>query len=224
IRSNGVTLLHLINDILDLAKVESGQLSLEEIGLDIRELIDTVGETMGVRAHEKHLELASHVAADVPHNLVGDPLRLRQVIVNLLSNAVKFTDHGEIVLSVEMAHPDTGAGTASLRFSVADTGIGIAPDKTESIFDAFTQADSSTTRRYGGTGLGLTIVKRLVEMYRGQITVESELGKGSTFSFTAEFKTRPAPVAVALDAASVDLAGMRILVVDDTAVNRMILN
>ena len=223
-RRNGVTLLDLINDILDLAKVESGQLSFEEVDFDIRELVDTVAEMVGLRAHEEHLELASHVAADVPHNLVGDPLRLRQVIVNLLSNAVKFTDHGEIVLSVEMAHPDTGAGTASLRFSVADTGIGIAPDKTESIFDAFTQADSSTTRRYGGTGLGLTIVKRLVEMYRGQITVESELGKGSTFSFTAEFKTRPAPVAVALDAASVDLAGMRILVVDDTAVNRMILS
>jgi PAS domain S-box-containing protein len=223
IRSNGVTLLHLINDILDLAKVESGKLSFEEVDFDIRELIDTVGETMGVRAHEKHLELASYVAADVPHNLVGDPVRLRQVIVNLLSNAVKFTNYGEIVLSVEMAHPDTGTGTASMRFSVADTGIGIPHDKINSIFGAFTQADSSTTRKYGGTGLGLTIVKRLVEMYRGRITVESEPGKGSTFSFTAEFKTRPAPVTVALDAASVDLAGMRILVVDDTAVNRMIL-
>ena len=223
IRSNGVTLLHLINDILDLAKVESGRLSFEEVDFDIRELIDTVGETMGVRAHEKHLELASYVAADVPHNLVGDPVRLRQVIVNLLSNAVKFTDHGEVVLSVEMAHPDTGTGTASVRFSVTDTGIGIAHDKINSIFGAFTQADSSTTRKYGGTGLGLTIVKRLVEMYRGQITVESEPGKGSTFSFTAEFKTRPAPVTVALNAVSVDLAGMRILVVDDTAVNRVIL-
>ena len=223
IRSNGVTLLHLINDILDLAKVESGQLSFEEIDFDIRELIDAVGKTMGVRAHEKYLELASYVAADVPHNLVSDPLRLRQVIVNLLSNAVKFTDHGEIVLSVEMAHQDTGTGTASMRFSVTDTGIGIPRDKIDSIFGAFTQADSSTTRKYGGTGLGLTIVKRLVEMFHGQIAVESEPGKGSTFSFTAEFKTRSAPVTVALDAAGVDLAGMRILVVDDTAVNRMIL-
>ena len=223
IRSNGVTLLHLINDILDLTKVESGQLSLEEIDLDIRELIDTVGETMAVRAHEKHLELAGHVAADVPHNLVGDPLRLRQVIVNLLSNAVKFTEHGEIVLSVEMARADTGTGAAAIRFSVTDTGIGIPRDKIDSIFGAFTQADSSTTRKYGGTGLGLTIVKRLVEMFHGQITVESEPGRGSTFSFTAEFKTRPAPVTVALDAAGVDLAGTRILVVDDTAVNRMIL-
>jgi len=223
-RRNGVNLLDLINEILDLAKVESGQLSLEQVDFDIRDLIDTVTETIGLRAHEKQLELVGQVAADVPHNLVGDPLRLRQVIVNLLSNAVKFTEYGEIVLSVEMAHPDTGTGAASIRFSVADTGIGIAHDKTDSIFDAFTQADSSTTRKYGGTGLGLTIVKRLVEMYGGAITVESEVGKGSTFSFTAEFTTRPAPVTLALDPASMDLAGMRILVVDDTAVNRLILD
>jgi PAS domain S-box-containing protein len=223
-RRNGVTLLDLINEILDLAKIESGQLSLEQVDFDIRELIDSATETMGLRAHEKQLELVGQVAADVPHNLVGDPLRLRQVIVNLLSNAVKFTDHGEIVLSIQMAHPDTGSGTASIRFSVADTGVGIAHDKTDSIFDAFTQADSSTTRKYGGTGLGLTIVKRLVEMYGGAIAVESEVGKGSTFSFTAEFTTRPAPVTLALDPASMDLAGMRILVVDDTAVNRVILD
>jgi PAS domain S-box-containing protein len=222
-RNNGATLLDLINDILDLAKVESGQLRFEEVDFDIRELVDKAAETMGMRAHEKQLELAGHVADDVPHNLVGDPLRLRQVIVNLLSNAIKFTDRGEIVLSVEMMHPDTGTGAVSIRFSVTDTGIGIPRDKTDSIFGAFNQADSSTTRKYGGTGLGLTIVKRLVEMYHGQISVESEVGKGSCFSFSAEFKTRPAPATVALPAARVDLAGMRILVVDDTAVNRMIL-
>ncbi len=223
IRSNGVTLLDLINDILDLAKVESGQLSFEETAFDIRELIDTVADTMGLRAHEKHLELAGHVASDVPRTLTGDPLRLRQMIVNLLSNAVKFTAKGEIVLSVEMARPDSGSGTASIRFSVTDTGIGISADKTESIFSAFTQADSSTTRKYGGSGLGLTIVKRLVEMYRGEIIVDSEPGKGSTFSFTAEFKTHSGDAAVAPAAAKVNLAGMRILVVDDTAANRMIL-
>jgi PAS domain S-box-containing protein len=222
-RNNGTTLLDLINDILDLAKVESGQLRFEEVDFDIRELVDKAAETMGMRAHEKHLELAGLVAADVPHNLVGDPLRLRQVIVNLLSNAVKFTDQGEIVLSVEMVDPDAGTGTVSLRFSVTDTGIGIPRDKTDSIFGAFTQADSSTTRKYGGTGLGLTIVKRLVEMYHGKVSVESEVGKGSTFSFSAEFKTRPAPTAAALATTPVDLAGMRILVVDDTAANRMIL-
>jgi len=222
-RRNGVTLLNLINEILDLAKIESGQLSFEEVDFDIRELIDTVAETMSVRAHEKHLELASHVAADVPHNLVGDPLRLRQVIINLLGNAVKFTDHGEIVLSVEIAHLDSATGAASMRFSVSDTGIGIPHDKIDSIFGAFSQAESSTARKYGGSGLGLTIVKRLVEMYRGRITVESEVGKGSTFSFTAEFKTRPPAVTLALDAANEDLSGIRILVVDDTGVNRMML-
>jgi PAS domain S-box-containing protein len=223
IRSNGVTLLDLINDILDLAKVESGQLSFEETAFDIRELIDTVAATMGLRAHEKHLELAGYVASDVPRTLIGDPLRLRQIIVNLLSNAVKFTANGEIVLSVEMAHPDTGSGTALIRFSVTDSGIGISSDKTESIFSAFTQADSSTTRRYGGSGLGLTIVKRLVEMYRGEVVVASVPGKGSIFSFTAEFRTHSGDAAVAPGAARVNLAGMRVLVVDDTAANRMIL-
>ena len=220
IRSNGVTLLDLINDILDLAKVESGQLSFEEVDFDVRELVDAVAETMGLRAHEKHLELAGQVASDVPRTLTGDPLRLRQVIVNLLSNAIKFTVAGEIVLNVEMARADTGSGTALIRFSVSDTGIGISSDKTESIFSAFTQADSSTTRKYGGTGLGLTIVKRLVEMYSGAISVDSEVGKGSTFSFTAEFKTHSGYIAAARP---LNLAGMRMLVVDDTAANRTIL-
>ncbi|HEX9491886.1 MAG TPA: ATP-binding protein, partial [Thermoanaerobaculia bacterium] len=217
-RSNGATLLDLINDILDLARVESGQLSFEEVDFDIREVIDQVTETMGMRAHEKHLELAAHVDRDVPHNLVGDQLRLRQVIVNLLSNAVKFTEVGEIVLSVEVANSDVDLGTASIRFSVTDTGIGIPRDKTDSIFGAFTQADSSTTRKYGGSGLGLTIVKRLVEMHRGQISVKSELGKGSSFIFTAEFKTRPAPATVALSAANDDslvaMRPLRILLAD----------
>jgi PAS domain S-box-containing protein len=225
-RSNGATLLDLINDILDLARVESGQLRFEEVDFDIRQLIDQVTETMAMRAHEKQLELAAHVDRDVPHNLVGDQLRLRQVIVNLLSNAVKFTERGEIVLSVKVANQDVDAGTASIRFSVTDTGIGIAPENTDSIFGAFTQADSSTTRKYGGSGLGLTIVKRLVEMHRGQISVESELGKGSSFIFTAEFKTRPAPATVAICAANDDSAEamrpLRILLADDSRDNRLL--
>jgi len=225
-RSNGATLLDLINDILDLARVESGQLRFEEVDFDIRELIDQVTETMGMRAHEKHLELAAHVDRDVPHNLVGDQLRLRQVIVNLLSNAVKFTERGEIVLSVELANQDVEMGTASIRFSVTDTGIGIARGKTNSIFGAFTQADSSTTRKYGGSGLGLTIVKRLVEMHRGQISVTSELGKGSSFIFTAQFKTRPALATVALAASSDDALAatrpLRILLADDSRDNRLL--
>jgi PAS domain S-box-containing protein len=225
-RSNGATLLDLINDILDLARVESGQLRFEEVDFDIRQLIDQVTETMAMRAHEKQLELAAHVDRDVPHNLVGDQLRLRQVIVNLLSNAVKFTERGEIVLSVEVANQDVDAGTASIRFSVTDTGIGIAREKTDSIFGAFTQADSSTTRKYGGSGLGLTIVKRLVEMHRGQISVESELGEGSSFIFTAEFKTRPAPATVTVCAANDDSAEamrpLRILLADDSRDNRLL--
>jgi PAS domain S-box-containing protein len=173
IRTNGVSLLDLINDILDLAKIESGHLSFEEVDFDIRELIDTVAETIGLRAHQKQLELTGYVAPDVPRILSGDPLRLRQVIVNLLGNAVKFTAEGGIVLAVDVAQADTGSGTVLIRFAVTDTGIGIDADKTNSIFSAFTQADSSTTRRYGGTGLGLAIVKRLVEMYRGEVTVTS---------------------------------------------------
>ena len=223
IRSNGVILLDLINDILDLAKIESGQLSFEEVDFDIRELVDTVAETMGLRAHQKHLELTGHVDSDVPRTLVGDPLRLRQVIVNLLGNAVKFTSEGGIVLSVGVARADCGSGTTLIRFSVTDTGVGISSEKTDKIFNAFTQADSSTTRNYGGTGLGLAIVKRLVEMYRGAITVNSEVGKGSTFIFTAEFKTHLDHVTAAPAVTNVDLAGIRILVVDDTAANRMIL-
>jgi len=222
IRSNGATLLDLINDILDLAKIESGHLSFEEVEFDIRELIDSIAQTIGLRAHQKHLELTCY-AADVPRTLIGDPLRLRQVIVNLLTNAVKFTNQGGIVLDADVARADTGSGNALIRFTVTDTGIGIAADKNASIFNAFSQADSSTTRRYGGTGLGLTIVKRLVEMYRGEITVASEVGKGSTFSFTAQFKTRSRNLAVAAPGAKLDLAGMHMLVVDDTAANRIIL-
>ena len=237
-RNNGVTLLDLINNILDLAKVESGLLSLEEVAFDIRDLIDTVAATMRMRAHEKQLALAAQVASDVPRILVGDPLRLRQVIVNLLSNAVKFTADGEIVLSVEMAQPDTESGASSIRFSVTDTGIGIAPDKTETIFSAFTQADSSTTRKYGGTGLGLTIVKRIVEMHRGAVTVESEVGKGSTFSFTAEFKTVGDDALAAPAAGSIanhnesdstlgtevfeEMRALKILLADDSSDNRLL--
>src|SRR5260370_20379266 len=223
IRSNGATIVDLINAILDLAKRESGHLSCEEAEFDIRELIDSVGQTIGLRAHQKQLELTCHAASDVPHTLIGDPLRLRQVIVNLLSNAVKFTDQGGIVLGADVARADSGSGNALIRFTVTDTGIGIAADKNDSIFTAFTQADSSTTRRYGGTGLGLTMVKRLVEMYRGEITVASEVGKGSTFSFTAEFKTRSREPPTSPPPPKLDLAGMHMLVADDTAANRMIL-
>jgi PAS domain S-box-containing protein len=225
-RSNGDALLNLINDILDLAKIESGRLEIERIALDLEELIDKLGDTMGVRAHEKGLELAMRIAPDVPRNLVGDPLRLRQILLNLLGNAIKFTDRGHVSLTVERAdiaaagRPDPDQ--IGLRFSIRDTGIGIPKDKLSIIFSSFGQADSSTTRRYGGSGLGLTIARRLVELQGGEITVESEPEVGSCFSFVAMFGAGRAAAKRAV-AAQVSLREVETLIVDDTEVNRLIL-
>jgi PAS domain S-box-containing protein len=226
-RSNGDALLDLINDILDLARIESGRLEIERIALDLDELIDKLGDMMGVRAHEKGLELAMRIAPDVPRNLVGDPLRLRQILVNLLGNAIKFTDRGQIVLSVERAdiaaagRPDPDQ--IGLRFAVRDTGIGIPKDKLSIIFSSFGQADSSTTRRYGGSGLGLAIARRLVELHGGEIAVESKPGVGSCFSFVASFGAGRAAAATTAGAAQVSLRDVETLIVDDTEVNRLIL-
>ena len=226
-RVNGDTLLDLINDILDLAKVESGRLTMESANFDLEELIEKVGEAMAVRAHEKALELAVYAAPDVPLQLIGDPLRLRQILFNLLGNAIKFTEKGEVLLTVEREDDDGDNGsspeggrtqTASLRFAVADTGVGISNDKLESIFSTFEQADSSTTRKYGGTGLGLAIAKRLVELYGGKISVRSEPGKGSCFTFVARF--RISELAKGASSETIDLEGSRVLVADDTALNR----
>ena len=164
--SNGSALLDLINDILDLAKVESGMLRLETTAFDLREVVERLIETLGVRAHEKKLELAARVMPDVPLSLAGDPLRLRQVLINLLGNAIKFTERGEVVLTVEN-DPEANA-PGMLRFIVRDTGIGIPPESLKTVFESFTQADSSTTRNYGGSGLGLAIVRRLVELMGGK--------------------------------------------------------
>ena len=224
--ANGDALLDLINDILDLARIESGRLTIEQIAFDLEELIDKLGDMMGLRAHEKGLELAMRIAPGVPRNLVGDPLRLRQILVNLIGNAIKFTDRGQIVLSVERAdavaagRPDPDR--IGLRFAVHDTGIGIPKDKLSIIFSSFGQADSSTTRRYGGSGLGLAIVRRLVELSGGEIAVESEPGVGSCFSFVAMFGAGPA-VAKRIGAENVNLRGVETLIVDDTEVNRLIL-
>jgi two-component system sensor histidine kinase/response regulator len=230
-RTNGDALLDLINDILDLAKIESGQLTLESADFDLEELLDKVGELMAIRAHEKGLELAVRAASGVPSRLIGDPLRLRQVLINLLGNAIKFTNKGEISLTVEPvtagSSQTVGSGQEGsdreivLRFSVADTGIGIPSDKLSSIFSSFTQADSSTTRKYGGSGLGLAIVKRLVELAGGEISVESAPGKGSCFSFTAKFGVEISSLR-RHHQPGVNLSGVRVLVVDDTATNRLI--
>ncbi|MBF6560064.1 MAG: response regulator [Candidatus Binataceae bacterium] len=221
-QNNGCALLTLINDILDLAKVESGRLSLEHAAFNLEELIDRTGEALGARAHAKGLELVTRIAPEVPAALVGDTLRLRQILLNLIGNAVKFTDHGHIAVSV-MREPDAG-DPGWLRFAVSDTGIGIAPDKLGEVFASFTQADSSTARRFGGSGLGLAIVQRLVELMDGRVWIESTVGVGSTFYFTAHFAAATADsTAVQARTAHPLLSGMRTLVVDDNAVNRIIL-
>jgi two-component system sensor histidine kinase/response regulator len=215
----GNALLELINNILDLAKIEAGRMQVESTEFDLPELIEKTISTFAVRAHGKGLELVARIEPGVPDRLTGDPLRLRQILVNLLGNAVKFTEIGQIVLQVSRTPGADCAG--HLTFSVADTGIGIAGDKLPHIFSTFTQADSSTTRRYGGSGLGLTIVRRLTELMGGQIAVESELGKGSKFSFSAEFGL--VPRIIRSDTSLVlSLVGYRVLVVDDNQLNRLI--
>jgi CheY-like chemotaxis protein len=174
---------------------------------------------LGVRAHGKGLKLATRIAPGVPRRLIGDPLRLRQVLINLIGNAIKFTEVGEI--TVKVFNDPVGSEPGSLRFIVADTGIGIARDKVDSIFASFTQADSSTTRKYGGSGLGLAIAQRLVGLMGGRIWLESEVGKGSNFSFTAQFGLAPLVVSSRADTVP-SLAGYRVLVVDDHQINRLI--
>jgi CheY-like chemotaxis protein len=175
------SLLELVNEILDLSRIEAGGLQLEAIPFDLRKTVEQVVKTLGVRACEKGLELVCDLG-NVPTRLVGDPLRLRQVLLNLVGNAVKFTAQGTVVVSAAVEAPDREYIT--VQFAVADTGIGISPENQERIFAPFTQADASTTRQYGGTGLGLTITRRLIELMGGRIWVESALGKGSTFRFT----------------------------------------
>ncbi len=214
------SLLELINDILDLSKIEAGRLEVESIPFDLHDLIDRVAESMAVRAHAKNIDLLAFVHPEVPALILGDPTRLRQVLVNLVGNAVKFTERGEVVVRVEPAGDQETSG--ALRFSVADTGIGIPRDKIGTIFESFTQVDSSTTRKYGGTGLGLSISKRIVELMGGRFTVDSVLGQGSTFSFGLP-STKVSASEPASTAPSIDLHGCRILVVDGSHTGRMII-
>ncbi len=216
--NNGNALLELINDILDFARVESGRLTLEHVDFDLQELTERVAETLSIHAHQKGLEIGVHIAPGTPTGLMGDPLRLRQILINLVGNAIKFTEQGEIAITVSR-EPHGQAGV--LHFTVADTGIGIADDQLERIFASYAQAEASTTRKYGGTGLGLAIVKQLVELMGGRIWVESEAGKGSRFHFTARFGLNPASRALH---EGPDLAEARVLVVDDTAINRIALS
>ena len=217
--SNGNALLELINSVLDLARMESGRLSLEATTFDLVEVVEKTLETLAIRADEKELELALRFAPDVPTRLVGDPLRLRQVVTNLIGNAIKFTDRGEVRIVVEQ---DSSSGTPGhLKFAISDTGIGIGADKLANIFSAFTQADSSTTRKYGGSGLGLAIVERLVGLMNGRVWAESTPGKGSTFFFTAHFGIDTARADTHTPAPN--LSGMKILITDDNQSSRAIL-
>jgi two-component system, sensor histidine kinase and response regulator len=221
VRTSADGLLTVINDILDFSKIEAGKLHLESIPFDVRDCLGDTIKTLGLRAHAKGLELTCEIPPDVPDALEGDPGRLRQVVVNLVGNAIKFTESGEVAARVELVRRD--ATGIVLRFSVTDTGIGIPLGKQAAIFEPFEQADGSTTRKYGGTGLGLAISSRLVEMMGGVMGVESRLGFGSTFHFTARMGVQQNPVIKDRLNHSPDLAGLPVLIVDDNATNRRIL-
>ena len=245
VKMSADSLLSLINNILDFSKIEARQLELEEIDFDLRTTLETATEMLAIRAHEKGIELACHIKPDVPTALMGDPVRLRQVILNLTGNAIKFTEEGEVFIQADI-EKERGSSLL-LHFMVSDTGIGIPRDKIDTIFESFKQADSSTTRKYGGTGLGLNICRQLVEMMGGRIWVESpsdfvistdnfqledssklknnrqsKATYGSTFHFTASFKLSHAQEREAARLKKLDLSGIPILIIDDNATNRLV--
>ncbi len=222
VKMSADSLLTVINDILDFSKIEAGRIDLETIDFNLRDCLETSLKTLAVRADEKGLELLCEVAPEVPDVVRGDSGRLRQVIINLAGNAIKFTEKGEVALKVEVEA--IHEHDCTLRFTVVDTGVGIPGEKLQLIFEPFSQADTSTTRKYGGTGLGLTISTRLVEMMRGKIWVESELGRGSQFHFTARLGIADTKVIeVGAIAPPEILRAVRVLVVDDNRTNRRIL-
>ena len=214
----GDNLLSVINDILDFSKVEAGQIELENIEFDLAEVLEDAIEIAAVRARAKGLEISSRIQPGVPANLIGDPGRLRQILLNLLGNATKFTEHGELSVVVE------SQGEGSLHFAVSDTGTGIPADRLSAIFDSFSQADASTTRKYGGTGLGLAISKRLVELMGGKIWAESAIGSGTTMHFTARFLLGEGTSKLVQEAAVPLIArALRILLADDSEENRFLI-
>jgi two-component system sensor histidine kinase/response regulator len=224
VKASADSLLRLLNDILDFSKIEEGMLKLDAIPFDLRDAIGDTLKAFTAIASDKGLELTYHVAPEVPQWLVGDPGRLGQIFINLAGNAIKFTSEGEVVLRVALEEPGAaGSDTVHLHFSVADTGIGIAPEKQAHIFEEFAQADSSTTRSYGGTGLGLAIVTQLVDLMGGKIWVESTPGQGTVFHFTLHLKVAAGAPQAAPAASPALIKGMDVLVVDDNRSNRTIL-
>lgn len=205
------------NDMLDFSKIESGKLPLELLDFSVSDCLGDAIQTLGLRAHQKGLELVGHISLEVPDMLIGDPDRLRQVVMNLAGNAIKFTDEGEVVVRVRTE--SRGTEDVLLHFSVTDTGIGIPADKLQFIFHSFEQADGSTTRRFGGTGMGLTISSQLVELIGGRIWVESEPGRGSTFHFTMRFPLSAKPSTRVARQPSASLRGLPGLIVEDNATN-----
>ncbi|HEV8067773.1 MAG TPA: PAS domain S-box protein [Planctomycetaceae bacterium] len=220
VKDSAESLLALINDILDFSKIEAGKLELEHASFQVREILGDTMKGLALRACGKDVEVAGHINPDVPEFIVGDALRLRQIVSNLVGNAIKFTQRGEVVLDV--TEESSCADETCLHFTVRDTGIGIPIDKQRAIFDAFTQADASTTRRFGGTGLGLAICSRLASLMQGRLWVESEVGRGSSFHFTALFRRAQNPATLSPTAIEA-LVGLRVLVVDDNHTNQLIL-
>jgi two-component system, sensor histidine kinase and response regulator len=223
VRSSADSLLRVINDVLDFSKIEAGRLDLDQADFDLAELVNQTLKTLAVRAHKKGLELSSRIAPDVPQILSGDPDRVRQMLVNLVGNAIKFTHKGSVLVDVGRDEGSAAADPFRLHFIVRDTGIGIPIEKQQVIFEAFSQVDGSTTRQYGGTGLGLTITRRLVEMMGGKAWVESELGKGSTFHFTLKLAP-PERSGSGRNLRRAELESLHVLIVDDNDTNRMILD
>jgi signal transduction histidine kinase/DNA-binding response OmpR family regulator len=221
VQSSSDALLTVINDILDFSKIEAGKLTIEAIPFDLPRLLSETLRTLSLRTEEKGLELICDTATNIPNQLLGDPGRLRQILLNLIGNAIKFTEHGEILLRAERRH-GAPEGMCRIYFAVKDTGIGISRDKQQLIFEAFSQEDSSTTRRFGGTGLGLSISSRLVELMNGRIWVDSEPGQGSCFQIEIDLQeTTSANAPIELDCTT--LAGKSALIVDDNATNRQVL-
>jgi PAS domain S-box-containing protein len=221
VQTSAESLLSLLNDILDFSKIEAGRLELEEVDFDLRQVIEQLADIMAQRAAEKKLELILNLPPDLPAGVRGDPLRIRQILVNLVGNAIKFTPSGEVIVTIKPLRQE--ANVVELLCAVADTGIGIPPEKQGLIFNSFSQADGGITRQYGGTGLGLTISKQLVEMMGGQIWLESQMGQGATFYFTIRLVPQPHWPG-SIDPADVSLHGLRVLIIDDNATNRQILS